>query len=91
VTYAVTFDLLDIATSCLDNMAILFLGWIVKTGLGDKLGPSKLRAGVNTDSSADAVSVYARGDIGLSTLSSLLVGLEKKNWTEFGKFAMGEE
>lgn len=70
-------------------MAILFLGCFVKIGLGDKLGPSKLSAGVNIDSCADAVTVYARDDIGLSTLSSLLVDLKKKLWTGVGKFAVG--
>lgn len=56
-----------------------------------KLGPSKLSTGVNIDSYADAVAVYAREDIGLSTLSSLLVDLKKKIWTEVGKLAIGGE
>lgn len=72
-------------------MAILFLGQFVRTGLGDKLGPSRLSAGVNIDSCADTVTVYARDDIGLSTLSNLLVDLKKKIWTRVGKFAIGGE
>lgn len=60
--------LLRIATSSLDEMTILFVGWFVKTDLGDKLGPPKLSTGVHIDSCADAVTVYARDDMCLSTL-----------------------
>lgn len=56
----------------------LFLGIVCQKGVVDKLSPSKLSAGVNTDSCAGAVTVYAKGDIDLSTLSSLLVDLRKK-------------
>lgn len=69
-------------------MAFLFLGYFVKTGLGDKLGPPKLSAGVSNDSCADAVTAYAKDDICLSTLSSLLVDLNTNIRTGVGKLVM---
>lgn len=68
-----TLGLLDTATNCFDKMAILLLGWFVKTGLGDKIGPSKLSAGVSFNRCADAMTIYARDDTGFELCQACLL------------------